>query len=664
MIDASRLSEAINQGVTAIRSAQQADGSFLTYTSRRPDAFDGATTSTTTFVTAQILATLNVLDDGGMGVADIRTAAANWLMAQRGQHWTFNYWPRDSNQARTHPYPDDLDDTCCALAALQQYRAELVSPEALARVIQQLTTCEVAVGGPYYTWLVPTAAASVWRDVDVAVNSNVGYFLGLQGVMLPQLEQLINMAIRQGRYTTPYYAPSPYPVMYFMARFYRGPELEKLQDDIRQGRDQGGWWGNPLDSALAVLALLELGVTADELEPTMEQLLDLAQTERHRPQAVYIELNGKDGTYYAGASALTAAWVTQALVGYQRAIVQHNAAADAAPDLAAPLYAAVLTRVRTRLGTVDSELGEQAAVALERQLRRDGDRQIVLLPYFWEQAMAPRAHPIAPSLLEDLGAASLYGWMAYTIYDDILDGEGQLAQLSVANLALRELTNLLLNARPGDLVMATLTTEIMDQLDAANTWEILHCRAVLDRDRLSLPVVPDFADYGRLANRSLGHALGPLCLTLSRGWAIDSLAVRQTMRFFVHYLIARQLNDDAHDWEADLCRGQINAVTALLLHGSPSGASGLERQPLRPLIARLKRQLWQHDIVAVSERILSHIEAAQAALRENPALISTVQLASMLAPLEDSARTALAERERAQTFIAAYQAAPSKKHRR
>src|SRR5207302_1646631 len=77
--------------------------------------------------------------------------------------------------------------------------------------------------------------------------------------------------------------------------------------------------------------------------------------------------------------------------------------------------------------------------------------------------------------------------------------------------------------------------------------------------------IPDYKNYKQLAQKSLGHGLGPFAVLFSLGYRKNSPEIKNLLLFFTHYLIARQLNDDAHDWEKDLQLGHINAVCALIV---------------------------------------------------------------------------------------------------
>jgi hypothetical protein len=181
----------------------------------------------------------------------------------------------------------------------------------------------------------------------------------------------------------------------------------------------------------------------------------------------------------------------------------------------------------------------------------------------------------------------------------------------------------------------------MDVLDNANTWEIAHTR-FLPKSGL-LEFVPDYGDYSQLANKSLGHALGPLAVLAQLGYQENSKEVKQFLSFFRHYIIARQINDDAHDWEDDLKRGQINAVGAMVL------ATTKDR-------LKLKEVFWQEVIQKACQTILEHIQEAKAILAESLFVENKSLLLSLLVPIELSAQKALTEQKEALEFVQKYNA--------
>src|SRR5690606_507803 len=123
------------------------------------------------------------------------------------------------------------------------------------------------------------------------------------------------------------------------------------------------------------------------------------------------------------------------------------------------------------------------------------------------------------------------------------------------------LASTLLGVLPDDKKFHREVEKIMNRTDAANAWEIMHCRGEIENNALRIKKLPDYGDYWQLADRSLGHTVAVVGVMHAAG----QKNTKNICDFFKHYLIARQLNDDAHDWEEDLAKCHVNAVAARIL---------------------------------------------------------------------------------------------------
>lgn len=599
-----------------LQSQQNQDGSFTALTSASV-SFKEAKPSSSIFLTSLILSCLRSMNSSPV-VDDIKQKAARFLLSQKSDHWTFNYWKKGSHEAKDTPYPDDLDDTFCSLVAIGQTDQKILDAPALAKIVTLLTAVEQKEGGPYYTWLVPPDADKVWRDVDIAVNANVAYFLALQDIFLPNLRTFIYSKINKRDLTSKYY-PSMFPVAYFLSRYL---SLDKkvplvirstLQQEIMSSRMKDGNWGNPLNTALAVSSLLRLGAVP-------KTFMKNALKGNRQAHAFCCDPVIHKKQYYAGSNALTAAFCLEAFFLFDNYSETKEKKED---KTAQKIYKEVVKQVTLRFERLGAELRKQALTVLSGTLKSDKDKQIILFPYYFATSLDKTVHT---DLLIQLGKANLYGWMAYRIYDDFFDAEGIPAQLSVANVCLRELTTIYNGILPIEF------GGIMDMLDNANTWEIVNTRG---------ENIPDYGDYSQLANKSIGHALGPLAILKKIGYGADSKEVTLFLTFFRHYIIARQLNDDAHDWEEDLARGQINAAAAMVLTKTKD-------------TAKLREVFWQEVIQEVCQIILENIRGARSALNKCGYIKNKSLLSSLLMPIEQSAQNAIDEQKEALAFMREY----------
>lgn len=633
------MKEVFQQATLFLKNSQQKDGSFASYSFEHAQQTQAPKVYHTTLTTSLILSCLTSLPET-QELRTIKEQAANFLLKQKSPQWSFNYWDRTSKQASELPYPDDLDDTFCALAALYLYKPELITGEALGFITQFLIATERQPGGPYKTWLVDADAPAVWQDIDLAVNCNVGYFLHLQEVSLPNLQEMMDRTIQKEEYSSVYY-PAVYPILYFLSRFYQGDRWETIVAFLKDKQEPSGAWENPLYTALAASTLLKAGVKPIDLDSSSEYLLKTQHAGKWKLQAFCLDPAIEKSRHYAGAPALTTAFCLEALTAYNQANKQilSKSAQVSRKDM---LYQRVIERVRDRISQLDEDLRTSALNCLATMLAKDTDQQIVLLALSLRESIFPSlADQFSDQQIVQVGCANLYGWIAYTIYDDFLDEEGKPALLPVANVCLRELTSIFQEGNNPEF--KHFFHSVMDRLEAANSWELAHCRFtsgnLKDIEVLSY-------DYERLADRSLGHVLAPLSLLFHTGFTEKDLEVSSLLIFFRHYLIARQLLDDAHDWENDLRRGQINAVAMLILSASkkPSGK-------LSKTLPRLQKLFWSKTIVTVHHIIEEHLQEAERALLLSPAIIDTHPLKSLLSPLTAVLQRTMAERARMIDFL-------------
>ena len=646
-----------------LRARQLPDGGFPSHSAPRGEPFGPDPAYRTTFFPALILAALARVPGGrvpgGRDVQRVRADLVAFLQKQRSRSGSCNYWARDSREATERPYPDDLDDTFCAAGALFEHDARLVTGADVANLLAVLTMVETAEGGPYRTWLLPETADADphWRDVDLAVNANIAYFLRLHDVELPNLTALFEKTIATGRYASPYY-PSEYPLLYFLARAYRGPRQPRLVDHVLERRRADGTWGTVHDTALMVTAAVRLGVPQSELTPAIRSLRAADPKAVARPHPFCMDPAVDGQPYVAGCEAWSIALYLEALAAAEEAPAAKEAPSAAAPAAARPGVTAAVTEryhrkivdlVRKQCATAGLE--QPAAQLCDRLLKGDPGHQITLLPYRLARSLGPNARPVPSAFLTRLGAASLYGWIAYTILDDFLDEEGSPALTPLATFALRQLTVTFETVLPAQTGFRQVARQTLDAMDAANQWEVTHCRLPAGRTN-RVPEIPDYREAPSVATRSLGHLLAPLAVLVKAGYPVRSKAAVSLRQFFMHYLTARQLTDDVRDWQDDLARGQINAVGALVLRRWRNDHPNARTLPAADALAQL---FWQDVADDVSGRIAAELKAARAVLADFTALADPAYLASLLEPIEQSLANARQERSRVETFLESYQ---------
>jgi hypothetical protein len=659
MFEKKKLDQIVDSGITFLESQQEAGGNFLSLSFTQSAGSIGVKQYHSLFFTTLILGVLVDVEDAPR-VKKIKEKAASFILSQKSEHWSFNYWMRNSREAKKMPYPDDLDDTFCALASLFQYNPHLIDGKSMADIVQLLTTNESEEGGPYRTWLVPPESGKKWRDVDIAVNSNIAYFLSLHGIDLPQLTSFIESHIKREVFISPYY-PSVYPVIYFISRFYKGKYIDQLIAYLLEKRDKNYTWGNPLNTALAVSSLLDFGVDPNALSESIRSLIKSQKNDSWEPYAFCIDPAREGNSYYAGSSALTTAFCLEAIMKYRQASADHHIDERMAEE--ERVYEQVIKKVEDTCSVYDGEFRTRASSSIQALLGRKEGRQIPLMAFYFARTLGDKRKNISDELLIQLGAANVLGWIAYTIYDDFLDDEGDPALLSIANVSSRELTLIFESIFSTNNEFRAFFHTIMGRLDEANLWEVTHCRMkIVDGKVMKKFVIPNYGKYEKLACKSLGHGLGPIAVLFSLGYKWNSPEVTYIVNFFEHYLIAKQLNDDAHDWENDLRKGHINPVVVRLLKKIYLSKLKTENEiDIISMLPQLQEIFWNEIIDEVCKQIFDHTKKARMILKKCEIIVDPSYLEEILVVYENVAYKVLRERERAVQFVSAYSVDRSKK---
>lgn len=647
------LSDAIKQGLTFLSKEQTQNGNFISQSSHDPNNFTDALSLHTTFSTSFILSSLSNLSQT-KEIKKINQRASRFLLKQKSTHWSFNYWTRNAKETKTYPYPDDLDDTFCALSALFKANQKIIDGEALAHSIKLLTKLEIKEGGPYRTWLVGETSSKIWKDVDLAVNSNIAYFLSLNGIFLPSLTKFIESKIKMKKFVSPYY-PSFYPIIYFISRFYKGKYESNLRHFLLSKKEKNETWGNALDTALAISSLLNMQYPPENLTKSVLHLMRMQQNGAWKAYGFCYDPSRSGKKYFSGSQALTTTFCLEAINKYQQSLMDIEIKSENAKRLhkQEKIYSAIMQLIDHRLSLFDIQIKKQAHELIARLTKKDNDRQIPLLPYFFSESLATKKS-FSESLLINLGAANLFGWIAYTIYDNFLDDESDPKSLPLANIALREVTKLFQEIQPQNKEWQIFFHSIIDEMEETNCWEIINCRIKITNDTLSLNTIkiPHYGSYQKLAKKSLGHGLGPFAILFSLGYSGKSPEIKTLLQFFKHYLIAKQLSDDAHDWEKDLAAGQINPICAMILQQLLSKKR--KNISLKTSFPSLQKIFWEKILEKTSRDILRHTTQAKKTLYRESFIHDRTFFETLLSPYENGAKNAIKEKTHAVQFMKIY----------
>ncbi len=529
--------------------------------------------------------------------------ACSFLWSQKTNNCSWNYWTINCLESKIFQIPNDLDDTHCAAFALYKHNNQIFSAQHFAKILKLLLAFQNSSGGPYYTWIVPSDFSKEWRDIDIAVNCNIAKFLYIFNTKPLGLYKYIESQTNRSNFKSQYYC-GDLPTIYFLSRFYDGPNKNKVIQHLLQKRKKG-IWNNPQDTALATTALLNLGVPTSKLKAAVKYLKSLKPADIKPYPFCYDPVqNGQQ--YAAGSTALTAALVLETLDKYDKALL----AAKATTGPQQQFYQAVVKHIHKDEASLPQPMRKHILHWVNQVLTQDKTHKIVLSSY-WAKNKAPLPQVKLASL------ATFYGWMNYLLQDKLLDNKGSADLLPLANYFARQLHQTVTKLEKHQPGAMKLLSELCQTMDEANLQELKHFRLTLEQlQKLhTIPLPTKTMYWSLLANKSIGFAFGP------------ALFNKKPLQFYHHYLTARQLNDDAHDWEQDLQEGQLNCVSIELLKlwrkANPNKTLTIKNagKELRPLF-------WKKHIKTVALQIEQQCDLAEQLSRNFPLLLKPLRSAA------------------------------------
>ncbi len=280
-------------------------------------------------------------------------------------------------------------------------------------------------------------------------------------------------------------------------------------------------------------------------------------------------------------------------------------------------------------------------------------KEIALLSFYFKSSLSDIK--IRPQVARVLGIANLFTWIAYTIFDDFYDDEGQPSLLPTA-LASARYAQYLYNQTWQSPASEKTIEETFNLMDSANSWEITKCRAKVEGDKFHLRNIPNYGNYDVLANRALAHVLGPVLIINNS--SVSSSRKSLIKRGLKHYLIARQLNDDIHDWSSDLLKGHITSVVALLLTNLKVRSGTYH---LSSLTKKLEKCFWKDGLDDICNITLLHIERAKDNLLKAGVNLDN-ELGELIAKLEQGTNRTQQIHKKQKEFLSTYKKLTTKEY--
>lgn len=182
---------------------------------------------------------------------------------------------------------------------------------------------------------------------------------------------------------------------------------------------------------------------------------------------------------------------------------------------------------------------------------------------------------MSKNALDTFSKANCDAWLAYSIYDQIVDDKSLTELAPVANFFSRSALTQYSDQTDNSVIANNLFTLV----DTANAFEVVERSAItIDTTNNTITLNRPLATASLASNlphRSIIHITGPLII--ARRVVSSAENLESIQRALEGYCGARQLLDDIHDWKDDLLSGRQTYVTASIIQSSklPLGTSSL-----------------------------------------------------------------------------------------
>lgn len=527
-------------------------------------------------------------------LATLRSHLAERLQTQLGAAWIQD---------------GDLFEVFLVFTAVWQYDQTHIAPDYLVCIVQRLIQCEVVAGGPYRSH----------GTIEFAANLQIAQFARIVVKPLPGVDAFLSNVIAAGHCEINLDA-SPY-LMYLASTVssqLKMPYARKYK---------------VVSSACRAVTVV---VSKGDSSSARQELYAICGKQRSSGWWKGEHLLKGD----SGSPIVATAFIVSMLDRYNHSL-------SSPYTLALQQKQHIVAEVAKQQFIARSEpLRSFALAAVDKICRADVSFEVTLLPLFFSQAVKNPFH-FDSQQYTLLGAASVCGWIAYTIYDDFLDGEGVPAQLPVANVAMRASLDCFKATMPKQEKFQRYVIKIFAEMDEANAWEVNNCRFVVKDGIITVKALPRYGKCSVLAARSFAHALGPIAVLSQYGFHL-SKRLHYIESAFRHYLIARQLCDDIHDWQDDLRAGSASYVVTAIMRDMHfySGAYDLTL-----LLPAMQKQFRYTTFTRVSLLALSHINQARQNFRKYESWQSSGGVDTLLDNLESSLVYSLDQHEKANALI-------------
>jgi len=225
------------------------------------------------FLTSFILHSLKSVEEF-VETTKISRRAINFLLGEMEKDGLWRFYGKNS---RIH---FDIDTTCCVLAVLKEYGIKM-DYNSIASGLLRYRNAE----GVFNTWILDVGPPFEKKDnnIDWVVNANALFFYSILDQRLPEVDQYLIRVVETETFKqrSPYYESSLGFVYCFTRAYADGhnprlsPAAAKIRDYLLGIKAEDISYGNPLESALATVGLLNCSEDIARATQAIEHLLSM-----------------------------------------------------------------------------------------------------------------------------------------------------------------------------------------------------------------------------------------------------------------------------------------------------------------------------------------------------------------------------------------------------
>lgn len=266
----------LDRALSSLAMLQRPDGAFMTEMATTASMADAVEVESP-YLHSYVVQCLAAARGHRPEVGPILDRAGCYLQRTRES----DGWWRFFGSAKVDPGPD-VDDTAVALTALATISAPF-NGELAGQARRWVDSIEPLrrTNGLFETWA-DQAANDADSGPDAAVNANLLLLTGLAGRPDAALAQYFSKTALNASYESMNrYAATPLALPFLISRCYHdgdvrvlAPGMDHLARFVLDRRDDDGGWGNALDTALALVCLLNAGWRGQEIAGAVAWLLE------------------------------------------------------------------------------------------------------------------------------------------------------------------------------------------------------------------------------------------------------------------------------------------------------------------------------------------------------------------------------------------------------